>query len=91
MADAGVAIRCPSHLPSQPIEVASSMIVVPGPADISAEKEPSDEDGTQTSAFQSTGVTLTNVLSLRRAMAEIAPGLPVIVTIPSALGTDTVM
>ena len=53
--------------------------------------EPSDEDGTQTSAFQSTGVTLTNMLSLRRAMAEIAPGLPVIVTIPSALGTDTVM
>lgn len=91
MADAGVEIRCPPHPPSQPIEVASSKIVVLGPAAISAEKEPSDEDGTQTSAFQFIGVTRTNTLSLRRATAVIAPGFPVTVTIPFALGADTMI
>ena len=85
MADAGVEIRCPMgrsspHLPSQPVEVASSMIVVPGPAAISAEKEPSDEDGTQTSAFQFMGVTLTNTLSLRRAVVVIGADGDVVYT-----------
>ena len=53
------------------------------------EKEPSDEDGAQTSSFQFIGVTLTNILSLRRAVAVIAPGFPVTVTIPFALGAET--